>query len=39
MPKPYPGLRPFREQESEFFFGRENEIDELLERLARRSSR
>src|SRR5947209_1130677 len=32
---PYPGLRPFRYDESDIFFGREVPIDELLGRLAR----
>ena len=27
---PFPGLRPFREDESHLFFGREKQIDELL---------
>ena len=33
---PYPGLRPFREEESHLFFGREGQTDELLRRLQRR---
>jgi WD40 repeat protein len=33
IPCPYPGLRPFRRDESEFFFGREEQVDQLLERL------
>jgi ABC-type glutathione transport system ATPase component len=32
---PYPGLRPFRFDESDIFFGRERQTDELLARLAR----
>ena len=32
---PYPGLRPFRYDESDIFFGREAQTDQLLERLAR----
>ena len=32
---PYPGLRPFRYDESDIFFGREVQTDHLLERLAR----
>ncbi|WP_300449819.1 TIR domain-containing protein [Accumulibacter sp.] len=32
---PYPGGRPFREDESAFFFGRDGEIDELLAALDR----
>src|SRR5271166_1650136 len=31
---PYPGLRPFRYDESDIFFGREAQTDELLSRLA-----
>ena len=31
---PYPGLRPFRRDESYLFFGRETQTDELLRRLA-----
>jgi tetratricopeptide (TPR) repeat protein len=30
---PYPGLRPFRPDESDIFFGREEQSDQLLERL------
>ena len=29
----YPGLRPFRPEESDIFFGREEQTDRLLERL------
>jgi hypothetical protein len=32
---PYPGLRPFRSDEADIFFGREEQIDNLLERLQR----
>jgi WD40 repeat protein len=32
---PYPGLRPFRPDETDIFFGREEQSDQLLERLAR----
>ena len=32
---PYPGLRPFRYDESDIFFGREAQTDQLLARLAR----
>lgn len=32
---PFPGLRPFRPDESDLFFGRENESREVLSRLAR----
>ena len=30
---PYPGLRPFNAEETEIFFGREAQTDELLDRL------
>ncbi len=32
---PYPGLRPFREEDAAWFFGRSDEINELLKRLRR----
>ena len=32
---PYPGLRPFRADEAVVFFGRDEQVDELLERLGR----
>jgi WD40 repeat protein/energy-coupling factor transporter ATP-binding protein EcfA2 len=32
---PYPGLRPFRPDERVIFFGRDQQVDELLERLDR----
>ena len=32
-PAPYPGLRPFEHQESDRFFGRETQINEMLIRL------
>jgi formylglycine-generating enzyme required for sulfatase activity len=31
---PYPGLRPFTSNESVFFFGREDETDELMKKLS-----
>jgi len=31
---PYPGLRPFREDEEHLFFGRETQIDAMVDRLA-----
>jgi tetratricopeptide (TPR) repeat protein/energy-coupling factor transporter ATP-binding protein EcfA2 len=31
---PYPGLRPFRRDEAEIFFGREEQVDQLLGTLA-----
>ena len=30
---PYPGLRPFRRDETDIFFGRESQTDELVARL------
>jgi WD40 repeat protein len=36
VPNPYPGLRSFRAEERELFFGREGQIDSLLEKLRRR---
>lgn len=30
---PYPGLRPFRQEESDIFFGRDRQVDELLANL------
>ncbi len=35
-PIPYPGLRPFEEGEEHLFFGRERQIDRMIDRLARR---
>ena len=32
--KPYPGLRPFMRTETDIFFGREEQTDELIEKLA-----
>lgn len=32
-PYPYPGLRPFHKSEADIFFGREKQIDQLLEKL------
>ncbi|MGT2475134.1 nSTAND1 domain-containing NTPase [Paraburkholderia terrae] len=32
---PYPGLRPFRHDETDIFFGREEQADQLLEKLQR----
>ena len=34
MRLPYPGLRPFRREESDLFFGREGRLDEMVDRLA-----
>lgn len=33
MNNPYPGLRPFRQDESHLFFGRDGQTDEILARL------
>ena len=33
MPSPYPGLRPFHEDEAHLFFGREAQIEDMLARL------
>ncbi|MGB9179863.1 MAG: AAA family ATPase, partial [Pyrinomonadaceae bacterium] len=33
VPCPYPGVRPFEEHESKFFFGRQRQIDYILNRL------
>ena len=32
--QPYPGLRPFEATEADLFFGREEHVDALLERLS-----
>lgn len=37
-PNPFPGLRPFSIDESHLFFGREGQVDEILEKLARNRS-
>lgn len=34
---PFPGLRPFRVEESHLFFGRSNQVDEVLTKLASNS--
>jgi WD40 repeat protein/ABC-type sugar transport system substrate-binding protein len=31
---PFPGLRPFREEEEYLFFGRERQVDSMIDRLA-----
>lgn len=33
LKNPFPGLRPFRKEESHLFFGRENQIDKVSENL------
>ena len=35
VPSPYPGLRPFRENEAYLFFGRERHTKQLREQLAK----
>jgi WD40 repeat protein len=32
---PFPGLRPFRENEEHLFFGRESQVDTMVDKLAR----
>jgi len=32
---PYPGLRPFQRKESDIFFGREEQVDQILNKLER----
>jgi len=32
-PNPFPGLRPFREDEERFFFGRESQVDTIINKL------
>ena len=34
--QPYPGLRPFKREETDLFFGREDCIDSLIDVLSRR---
>src|SRR5512132_3351300 len=31
---PFPGLRPFREDEERFFFGRESQVDAMVNKLS-----
>ena len=33
-PNPFPGLRPFREDEETLFFGREAQVDAMVDKLA-----
>jgi hypothetical protein len=33
--RPYPGLRPFEQDEWSIFFGREQMIDEVIDRLGK----
>src|SRR5215469_17775403 len=32
---PFPGLRPFRETEEHLFFGRESQVDTMVDKLAK----
>jgi len=34
LQNPFPGLRPFREDEEHLFFGRENQVDAMVNKLA-----
>ncbi len=34
-PNPFPGLRPFSIEESHLFFGREGQVDEILDKLSK----
>jgi energy-coupling factor transporter ATP-binding protein EcfA2 len=34
MSNPFPGLRPFREEEEHLFFGREKQVDQMIDKLA-----
>ena len=34
LTNPFPGLRPFREEEEHLFFGREGQIDAIVDKLA-----
>jgi WD40 repeat protein/uncharacterized RDD family membrane protein YckC len=33
LPNPFPGLRPFREDEEHLFFGRESQVDRMVDKL------
>src|SRR5690349_14351959 len=35
-PQPYPGLRSFKKEESDIFFGRDDHIDEMIAKVAER---
>src|SRR5215510_814705 len=35
IPCPYPGMRPFTEQDAQLFFGRDAELDDIVRRLRR----
>ncbi len=34
LENPFPGLRPFQEEEEHLFFGRENQVDAMVDKLA-----
>lgn len=34
LENPFPGLRPFREEEEHLFFGRESQVDRMVDKLA-----
>ena len=34
LTNPFPGLRPFREEEEYLFFGREGQVDRMVDKLA-----
>ena len=34
LENPFPGLRPFREDEEHLFFGREHQVDRMVDKLA-----
>jgi ABC-type glutathione transport system ATPase component len=34
LTNPFPGLRPFREEEEYLFFGRESQVDVIVDKLA-----
>ena len=36
LTNPFPGLRPFREEEAYLFFGREGQVDRIVDKLATR---
>ena len=36
LTNPFPGLRPFREEEEYLFFGRESQVDMMVDKLAAR---
>jgi tetratricopeptide (TPR) repeat protein len=36
LTNPFPGLRPFREEEEYLFFGREGQVDMMIDKLARK---